>query len=48
MFKVLYKFNLKVGLDKCKFDVIEVKFCGYIVTTNGIKIDPNKVKAILE
>ena len=48
VFEVLCKFNLKVGLDKCKFDITEVKFCGYIVITNGIKMDPSKVKAVLE
>ena len=48
VFEVLYKFNLKAGLDKCKFNVTKVKFCGYIVTTNGIKMDPGKVKAVLE
>ena len=48
VFKALRKYHLKVGLDKCKFDATEVRFCGYIITTEGIRMDPKKVSAVLE
>ena len=48
IFKALRKYHLKVGLNKCKFDATEVRFCGYIITIEGIKINPKKVLAVLE
>ncbi|KAI0997911.1 hypothetical protein K3495_g10281 [Podosphaera aphanis] len=35
-------------LSKCEFHVTEVKFLGMIITTEGIKMDPIKIKAIRE
>ena len=48
VFQKLQKFNLKVQLDKCAFLQKEVEFLGHIVTREGIKPNPNKIKAILE
>ena len=33
---------------KCKFAVNEVNFLGHVITSNGIKPDPEKLAAILE
>ncbi|UYV63519.1 K02A2.6-like [Cordylochernes scorpioides] len=38
--------GIKLNRDKCKFKLQEVQIIGHIVTTEGIKIDPEKVRAI--
>ncbi|UYV75260.1 K02A2.6-like [Cordylochernes scorpioides] len=40
--------GIKLNRDKCKFQLQEVQFLGHNVTTEGIKIDPEKVRAIGE
>jgi hypothetical protein len=37
-----------VKLDKYTFWATEVEYLGFIVSTEGIKINPEKVRAILE
>ena len=44
--KHLHKQRLQVDIDKCKFLTKKVKYFNIIVTTDGIEIDPKKVKAI--
>lgn len=39
--------ELHLDLDKCEFNVRSVKYLGLIVGTDGIKMDPEKVEAIL-
>lgn len=40
--------GLQADINKCEFFVKETKFLGLIVSTTGIRIDLNKVKAILD
>jgi hypothetical protein len=40
--------NLKVEPDKCEFLKTEISYLGHIVTSDGVKPDPGKVKAIHE
>ncbi|XP_071923180.1 uncharacterized protein [Coffea arabica] len=40
--------RLFANMEKCVFCTPEVNFLGYIVGANGIRVDPAKVKAILE
>ena len=40
--------DLKLEPEKCEFHQKVVDFLGYVVTTEGIKADPEKVKALLE
>ena len=40
--------NMNCNLAKCSFLRTEVKLLGHIVSTSGIKIDPEKIKAIKE
>ncbi|PIK48181.1 hypothetical protein BSL78_14973 [Apostichopus japonicus] len=40
--------KLKLNLDKCKFKVDEVPYIGHILTSDGVKPDIKKVKAIQE
>lgn len=42
----LSEVNIKIKLIKCKFFVDEVKFLGYQVTKNGMKMNDERTKAI--
>jgi hypothetical protein len=46
--KALEKKDLQVKLDKYTFWATEVEYLGFIVSTEEIRINPEKVKAILE
>ena len=39
--------KLFAKLSKCDFWVKEVSFLGHIVSADGIKVDPTKIKAIV-
>ena len=45
---VLRKEKLYVNLKKCSFCIDKVVFLGYVVSTKGIEVDEEKVKAIKE
>jgi hypothetical protein len=45
--KKLRQARLQVDITKCEFDVKSVEYLGLIVTTEGTRIDPKKVKTIL-
>jgi hypothetical protein len=38
--------SLYAKLEKCKFQVTEIEFLGYIISSKGISMDPSKVSAI--
>lgn len=38
--------GLKLDIKKCAFKVQEVTYLGMIISTNGIRIDPQKVECI--
>ena len=42
------KKGLKLNKEKCKIRQKEVPYVGHLLTTEGLKIDPQKVKAIDE
>ena len=42
------KYSLRLNPKKCVFRVTSGKMLGYIISQNGIKVDPNKAKAIRE
>jgi hypothetical protein len=46
--KALEERDLQVKLDKYTFWATEVEYLGFIVSTEEIKINPEKVRAILE
>lgn len=48
VFHKLREANLKVQLDKSEFLHKEIAFLGHIVTTDGVKPNPEKVRAIKE
>jgi hypothetical protein len=44
----LRKHRLALKPEKCEFHVKKVEFLGYIVSTEGISMNPEKVRAVLE
>ena len=46
--KRLEEHGLFAKLEKCSFDQKQVEFLGYIVSSEGVAMDPGKVKAVLE
>ena len=44
----LWAHELYAKFSKCEFWLQEVAFLGYIITTEGVKVDPEKVKAVSE
>jgi hypothetical protein len=40
--------NIKLKLKKCEFHVQETEFLGHWISTEGIHMDQNKIKAIIE
>jgi hypothetical protein len=45
--ETLKKADMGLYPEKCIFHAKKIEFLGYILTQNGIKIDPAKVKAVL-
>lgn len=48
VFKRLATTSLKTAPEKCHFHKKEVKFLGHIISTDGVRIDTDKIKAIME
>lgn len=46
IFDTLNKYNLKIQIDKCDFLCKEVTFLGHVVTPDGVKPNPDKIKVI--
>ena len=40
--------GLQADIDKCEFFVTETKYLGLIISVDGIRMDPAKIKAIME
>lgn len=47
IFSALRKANLKIQIDKCNFFSKETEYLGHILTKDGIKPNPDKVKNIV-
>ena len=48
MLETLRKEQLYAKLSKCEFWLGEVSFLGHIVSEEGIRVDPKKIKVIIE
>lgn len=46
IFNALRKHNLKIQVDKCSFFSKSTEYLGHILTTEGIKPNPNKIETI--
>ena len=40
--------GLQLDINKCEFDVPKTKYLGLIISANGIRMDQNKIKTIIE
>ena len=47
-FQVLKNYNMKLNPTKCAFGVSAGKFLGFIVNSQGIEANPNKIKVVLD
>ena len=46
IFKILREYKLRLNASKCSFGVGSGKFLGYMVTHQGIEVNPDQIKAI--
>ena len=44
--KRLCNTSLQINLKKCEFHVTRTKYLGFIISTNGIKVDPDKISVV--
>lgn len=42
------QYNLKLNYDKCEIRQPQVSYVGHLITKNGIKPDPSKVRALVD
>lgn len=42
------QYNVRFNMNKCKFNVTEVKYLGHVINEKGLSVDPEKVKCIME
>ena len=47
-FQVLKSYNMKLNPSKCAFGVSAGKFLGFIVNSQGIEANPDKIKVVLD
>ena len=47
-FDTLWLYNMKLNPGKCAFGVTVGKFMGFMVSQRGIKVNPDKIRAIIE
>ena len=44
--KRLHNTSLQINLKKCEFHVTRTKYLGFIISTNSIKVNPNKISVV--
>jgi hypothetical protein len=42
----LWKAGLQADIKKCEFNITYTKYLGFVISTDGIKVDLEKVEAI--
>ncbi|GBL58161.1 Retrovirus-related Pol polyprotein from transposon 297 [Araneus ventricosus] len=48
VFQRLQKVKLKLNLKKCRFFQVEVIYLGHVISAEGVKTDPEKIKAVVD
>src|SRR5207237_6092030 len=48
VFSALSRAGLTLNKDKIKYDIPEIKYVGMILTAEGVKSNPDKVKSIMD
>jgi hypothetical protein len=46
--EILTEAGLYLDINKCEFYVLEIKYLGLIISDKNIRIDPEKIRAIIE
>jgi hypothetical protein len=46
--KAMEEAGLQLDVDKSEFHKSEVTYLGYVISTNGIRMDPNKIRTIID
>ena len=46
IFEILRRHKLRLNIEKCVFGVGAGKFLGYIITHQGIEVNPNQISSI--
>ena len=46
MFDVVRQHKLRLNADKCVFGVEDGKFLGYLITNQGIEVNPNQIENV--
>ena len=46
IFEILRQHKLRLNASKCAFGVRSGKFLGYMITTQGIEVNPDQITAI--
>src|SRR4051812_5239468 len=46
-FQVLWRYQMKLNPSKCMFGVHSGKFLGFMITSRGIEVNPDKIQAII-
>ena len=46
MFEVLRQHKLRLNAEKCAFGIGASKFLGYLITGQGIEVNPNQIEAV--
>jgi hypothetical protein len=44
--KRLHNTGLQIDLKKCEFHVTRTKYLGFIISTNSIKVNPDKISVV--
>jgi hypothetical protein len=48
VFQLLIDNHMCIKIDKCIFDVFNTSFLGFAVSGTGLRMDPDKVQAIVD
>jgi hypothetical protein len=48
VFQRLREAGLQASLPKCEFNVTRTRYLGFIISTEGIEVDPEKVRAVVD
>jgi len=48
VFNRMREANLKANWDKCERAKSEIFLLGYIISADGVKMDPNEIKTVLD
>ena len=46
VFEVLRQHKLRLNVDKCAFGVEASKFLGYLITNQGIEVNPDQIEVV--